>query len=1090
MRLHHLEVTAFGPFAGTVEVDLDRLSEGGLFLLTGATGAGKTSILDAVCFALYGDVPGDRGKAKSLRSDHAAPGVRPRVELELSVGGRRLRLVRSPSWDRPKKKGTGWTTEQASVVVSERVGTAELPEWRTLSTRLDEAGQLVGDLLGMTRTQFTQVAMLPQGQFQAFLRARSDERHALLQQLFRTGRFEDVEAWLKERRRALRAESTQVEERLADLASRVSETAGLPAPEPDDWADQLLPWASTARTDVAGSLASTTEQVAASAHEEQQARERLAVARAAEERHRRRAAAAGEHARLLERAEQHAGDMASLDAARRAAPVGVAAARRDEARQEVQRLARRAEALHEGPLAPVPALRETATAGLARLEDSLGSALGSVRAALPRLVLLQRTEARLPSLAAGCTIAEHRLADCEATGAGLPDRITTARERLTGLRETAATLPVHQAARTALLERRDAAREVLRVERDLEVARLAHLEARERAATSHEHLLEVREARIESMAAELAGALAVGACCPVCGSAEHPAKAEAAPGDPDAAGEREAQRRLDDDKSAEHLRAMDVRDLETRRALLLERADGLDPTDATGQLAVLDGLVTEATRARDAVPAAAEALEELEQQLAEHGQTLEHARSALATAREQHRAAEAEVERLDAELRETAVVALRALADDGTDPDADVGEATHEAAADVDTDDEPDLLDLLLAADLEPPAGRTAAPDVDLDAAYVEGHPDLPALEAALAERQRAVRDLAAVLVARAAADRSLSEAEAHLEEVLGRAGFATLEDALDAALPDPDLSRLEEAVQHHRTRLAAVTEVLAGADDQPEDDSDPVAPPDLVVLERIHADALACLGRTRAAATGLTERCGRLTALLTELERTLEAWQPVREQLALVSQLAAFVEGRSSDNSLQMRLSAYVLAWRLSQVVAAANERLAGMTDRRYALEHTGRRGAGETRGGLSLRVRDDWSGESRDPVTLSGGETFVVSLALALGLADVISQEAGGTELDTLFVDEGFGSLDADTLEDVMDTLDSLREGGRVVGVVSHVADMRDRIPVQLHVAKGRSGSTVVLRHGGEAGMRAAARHGDKPSPSARRPRVGCRP
>jgi exonuclease SbcC len=157
------------------------------------------------------------------------------------------------------------------------------------------------------------------------------------------------------------------------------------------------------------------------------------------------------------------------------------------------------------------------------------------------------------------------------------------------------------------------------------------------------------------------------------------------------------------------------------------------------------------------------------------------------------------------------------------------------------------------------------------------------------------------------------------------------------------------------------------------------------------------------------------------------------------------------------MRLSAYVLAWRLAQVVAAANERLGRMTDGRYSLEHTGRRGAGETRGGLSLLVRDDWSGETRDPATLSGGETFVVSLALALGLADVICHEVGGTDLDTLFVDEGFGSLDAETLDDVMDTLDSLRDGGRVVGVVSHVAEMRDRIPVQLRVTKARSGSSV---------------------------------
>jgi exonuclease SbcC len=208
-----------------------------------------------------------------------------------------------------------------------------------------------------------------------------------------------------------------------------------------------------------------------------------------------------------------------------------------------------------------------------------------------------------------------------------------------------------------------------------------------------------------------------------------------------------------------------------------------------------------------------------------------------------------------------------------------------------------------------------------------------------------------------------------------------------------------------------------------------------------------------------LQARAQRLTGLDHDLRGALAAWAPVRDELDLTTRVAALADGTSADNRLQMRLSGYVLAWRLSQVVAAANQRLARMSDQRYSLEHTGRRGAGETRGGLSLLVRDDWSGEARDPATLSGGETFVVSLALALGLADVIAHEVGGADLDTLFVDEGFGSLDADTLDDVMDTLDSLRDGGRVVGVVSHVAEMRDRIPAQLRVTKSRRGSSLSL-------------------------------
>ena len=192
MRLHRLSATAFGPFVDTVHVDFDELSAGGLFLLTGDTGAGKTSVLDAVCFALYGEVPGDRHTARHLRSDQADPGAEPRVSLELSVGARTFRFTRSPPGSGPRSAARGTLRVQAHVVVEELRDDA----WTALTNRLDEAGHLVTGLLGMTCTQFTQVAMLPQNRFQAFLRASSAERQAVLQRLFRTERFEAVERWL------------------------------------------------------------------------------------------------------------------------------------------------------------------------------------------------------------------------------------------------------------------------------------------------------------------------------------------------------------------------------------------------------------------------------------------------------------------------------------------------------------------------------------------------------------------------------------------------------------------------------------------------------------------------------------------------------------------------------------------------------------------------------------------------------------------------------------------------------------------------------------------------------------------------------
>ncbi|MEV4008341.1 SMC family ATPase, partial [Actinomadura sp. NPDC049753] len=226
MRLHRLEIAAFGPFSGTEVIDFDALSDAGLFLIQGRTGAGKTSVLDAVCFALYGQVPGVRNAVKGLRSDHAAPGAGPRVVLETTIRGRRLRVSRSPAWERPKLRGSGTTTEHAKVVVEE----FEHGGWVGLTTRLDEAGDLVTRMLGMTAVQFCQVAMLPQGEFAGFLRAGADERRKVLERLFAAEVFAQVEKWLAERRAATGREAAELGARAVSISDRICETTGAAPP--------------------------------------------------------------------------------------------------------------------------------------------------------------------------------------------------------------------------------------------------------------------------------------------------------------------------------------------------------------------------------------------------------------------------------------------------------------------------------------------------------------------------------------------------------------------------------------------------------------------------------------------------------------------------------------------------------------------------------------------------------------------------------------------------------------------------------------------------------------------------------------------
>jgi exonuclease SbcC len=271
-----------------------------------------------------------------------------------------------------------------------------------------------------------------------------------------------------------------------------------------------------------------------------------------------------------------------------------------------------------------------------------------------------------------------------------------------------------------------------------------------------------------------------------------------------------------------------------------------------------------------------------------------------------------------------------------------------------------------------------------------------------------------------------------------------------DEDAPVPAAAPVPESITQPTT--AAGTAVESAAPSQPDLEAE---------LERLQT-ALALARAEHEAARErhtLAARAVRaLTGLADELERHAKATRPVRRNFATVDSVSKCVEGTGGDNTLRMRLSSYVLAARLEQVADAASLRLASMSGGRYTLVHTDGPSRAGARSGLGLAVIDGWTGVQRDPASLSGGETFCTSLALALGLADVVQAEAGGAVIETLLVDEGFGSLDEDTLDEVMDVLDGLRSAGRAVGLVSHVSDLRDRIPAQLEVVKTRTGSRLI--------------------------------
>ncbi len=996
MRLHELSVAAFGPFVDEVSVDFDALSAAGLFLLTGDTGAGKSSVLDAVCFALYGEVPGDRHGAKHLRSDHAAPSAEPRVSLRLSIGERSFRFTRSPAWERPKRRGTGTTKVQAHVVVEEhRDGS-----WVVLTNRLDEAGQLVAGLLGMTVTQFTQVAMLPQGRFQAFLRASSAERQGVLQRLFRTRRFEEVERWLAERRLELHRSSTAAHARTTGVVNRIVEASGEPVPE--EWSlddlepamadDGLLTW-------TAG-LAATASDLTLRLEGERSAwDQRLAAARARLERGTALVAlhARGREAReSLEQLEASAGvdgDLAaSLDAHRRASAVAPALKRSVEAEARVLG----AELDASRAVASVAALLGVPTAQVQPtwLSAELAHARESRAVAeswLPRETELERHTRSVDQLQADLAALALRQSADEQAHHQLAAQLEEHRAALEEQRVAAARQPTDRVAVSIAGAGLDAAHLVLRLEASL-AATEARLAERTRVALDlRERHLDLRERRVAGMAAELASGLAVGCSCPVCGSASHPAPARVAGAvtrfEEDAARERH--------ESADFERQAVQESVATLRAELAgarARSEGDSVLHWEGRLRQAEADLAVSTAAALALGRVQATHVETEKSLAEVVTRLDRTGTTITERSHRLRDQQAIASRLEAELAE-----------------------------------------------------------------LLEAHPEADSVSSLVELHQRRAQELQAasdVLAAHERAQLALDTARGEAVELALEAGFGSCDEARGVLLaPDVAVSRAE-LLESRRVTRAAAEAVLA----DPEIASAlALEPPGLDSCEHEVQTASESRDAAHAAHTQARSRETRIVALAEELAAAAARWKPVLHQHAAVAGLCSLVEGKSVDNRLKMRLSAYVLSERLRQVVAAANERLAAMTAERYSLEQADARGAGEQRGGLSLRVRDEWNGRHRDPATLSGGETFLVSLALALGLADTVSNEAGGTQLDTLFIDEGFGALDAATLDDVMDVLDSLRDGGRVVGVVSHVPELRNRVTAQLEVRKARGGSTV---------------------------------
>jgi exonuclease SbcC len=981
VRLHRLEVAAFGPYRDRETVDFDALGADGLFLLHGDTGAGKTTLLDAVAFALFGVVPGARGQVKRLRCDLADVDMPTEIILELTVQGQRMRIVRSPEYERRKRTGGGTTLQRAKASLT-RLGTPPSGESPEGITRIDDVARTVQRLLGMSAEQFFQVVLLPQGEFARFLRADTAEREKLLERLFSTRRFANIEQWFYNLRNERRRELEKQRQGTREWVARLAQAAQRETPEEasPEWVAEIQ--------DAARQAVSESEEEERKARSEREGAEKtLEERRTAAERVQRVRAA---HRRLAELAEQRDERMKwteEIAAARRAASVAGVAAQADrytrqlaQAREAEDRAAEQLAGIEETDLA-VAELRDRAGA----LREEAGALAGLVAEAEQQ----QRDRSEINRLA---EVGKHfttQVKEITDKLDGVPERAkelnerlsaaTAAEARLDGVRSREAELAAAVRDASGLPAAEQAVAEAGRA---LAAATDAHQGAKER-------WLELRERRVDGMAAELARGITDGDPCPVCGSQDHPVPAQLTEDWVDKAQEQTAERKEREAERSRKAAEAKKHEAETALSTLRERLRGRTAEALSAELkdvrAELEGLAEQAGGKAE---------------LAEQANSIEAEKQNLTEERRQaeNQATTAETERI-------------ALVKQVDEREQRLEEARGE-------------------------------------------HADVAARRTHLTSLVRRLEALAEARAARTTAAQRSEEQDVELEKALRGAEFSSVEEMRAAAREERTVAALEKRLAEARDAEASARstlEELAGV--SPEDEIDVESA--RLAAERARERAEAAVATLRSAAA----RAEDLAGLAGRLREATERLAPVEAEFAELDALTEVVNGRG-QNARKMSLRSYVLAARLEEVALAATTRLRKMSEGRYSFVHSDAAGARGTRGGLGLDVLDDYSGAIRPAKTLSGGESFLASLALALGLADVVAAETGGALLDTLFVDEGFGTLDAETLDVVMDILDELRAGGRVVGLVSHVEELRQRIPTRLRVCKSRSGSTLELQ------------------------------
>ena len=1089
MILHNLEFEAFMAYPKRQEINFDTLNNAGVFLLNGPTGAGKTTILDAICYALYGETSSDRESAK-LHSTYAAhSGTKPRVLLDVTLHGKRLRIDRTPAYNKPITRGARkgqMREESAKATLAELAPGADPADekaWTPISSSVAEVNRTIAERTHLTKEQFLKVVLLPQGQFAQFLKSKPKERKELLKKMFPVEHYEQLFAALTEEAKTAQQEVAQDEntqrgyleraraEMLAlqalldavDTDAEGTDTEGSAVEgsvEAGEEPENLTAESVTAETLdawVAGGVERARETSAREKQEQQRLTDeadrntRLLAERARLQADWREYEQLCERrTRLTERADEHKAQREELAQARAAAPLHAQYA---QVHAESQALAAReqeqsacASALEENGRALLAALRdeetsadvtfpeETTFAALPNLEPAeqqtqLEALLDALRALQKKDAQLTDEEAAVAALLKQANALEQDKARAEKTLSDLTAAAEQLAEELAGYStaDEERTLAAHLV--TEAQQKHDAAQQMRQkldaasaavAEAEKQSKRTATAEQKEQekwqasaqqALAATEEFKNLQVLRLAQASSLLARELKDGEPCAVCGSVEHPAPAQIAEGeqlveraDLDAAKERE-------DKAHKQARTHE---------LAKDRATKAHQEASEALAAARTQYETLAAQGECDVEQTAAQLQQAQTRLAQ-AQSRVTARDGVLV----------KVERVQAE-RQKAQEALRTI--EGAAVEAQTRHRDAAARGEA------------TAADLAPARAAVGfAQRVEAVEGYRAAHQRLARAVLLLGQ----VRERHAL--AAAAAQRLLAESSFESAELI-HAAVRTPErvDALEQAVAAYELEHARLLEGFGREAMVAVAARAAAGEQAPDDLQG--------VRERVE--------QLRAAAHRLTLREGERESVLRSLQALRGEYAAFRAQTAqrydraqMLANLAAAARGDTLGGyEHQVDLVSYVLGAEFERILHSASLHLDRMSEGRYGMVFSDHRAKGSrSGGGLNLEITDTWTGEPREASSLSGGESFLASLSLALGLAEVVQANNGGIELDTLFIDEGFGTLDAETLDMVMGTIESLRDSGRTIGLISHVEEMKNRIPAQIVVEKGQNGSSV---------------------------------